>query len=133
MQLKIEDVFDENLRLMTTDTKAWSELLAEDVIVDFPYAPALGWPGRLVGRKAAYNHIATSLVDMPDLTFTNVRKYLTADPNVLWAEVHGSANVPSTGKRYEQDYAVRLTLRNGKVAQYTEYWNPLAMKAYEKD
>lgn len=132
-QSHIEDIFDENLRLMTTDTRAWSELLAEDVVVEFPYASALGWPGRLDGREAAYNHVANSLPMMPDLTFSNVRKYPTTNPNVMWAEVHGSANVPSTGKKYEQDYAVKLTLSNGKVAHYSEYWNPLAMKAYEKD
>jgi hypothetical protein len=49
MQTKIEDIIDESLRLMVTDTKAWSEMLAEDVVVDFPYAPGLGWPG--AGRR----------------------------------------------------------------------------------
>jgi uncharacterized protein len=133
MQSKIEDMLDQHLRLTVIDTEAWAELLAEDVVVDFPYAPSLGWPGRLVGRQALYDHIKTALVDMPDLKFSNVRKYPTADPNVLWAEVHGSANVPSTGKRYEQDYVVKMVVKEGKTASYSEYWNALAMRAYEKD
>lgn len=133
MQSTIENMLDEHLRLMVSDTEAWAQLLAEDVVVDFPYAPSLGWPGRLVGRKALYDHIKTALVDMPDLKFSNIRKFPTADPNVLWAEVHGSAYVPSTGKQYEQDYVVKMIVKDGKTVAYSEYWNPIAMKAYEKD
>ena len=117
---------------MATDPEAWAELLAEDVIVEFPYAPSLGWPGRLEGRAAAYNHIKTSLVDMQNLTFSNVRKYPTTDPNVLWAELHGSAFVPSSGTQYEQDYVAKIVIKDGKVVQYSEYWNPIAMNAFNK-
>ena len=132
MQSTIENLLDEALRLMVPDTKAWSELLAENVIADFPYAPSLGWPGRFVGREAVYERIRTALLDMPDLTFSNVRKYPTTDPNVLWAELHGSARVPSTGKHYEQDYVVKIVAKDGKIAHYCEYFNLLAMSAYEK-
>ncbi|MGY6251771.1 hypothetical protein ACXIUS_30365 [Bosea thiooxidans] len=88
MQSSIENLLDEALRLMVPDTKAWSELLTEDVIVDFPYAPTLGWPGRFVGRQAVYEFVNTALVEMPDLMFSNVRTYPTTDPNVLWAEFY---------------------------------------------
>lgn len=133
MQTKIEDVVEKSLWLMTADTKAWSEMLVEDVVVDFPYAPALGWPGQVNGRQAMYDHIANALKDMPDLTFSNLRTYPTADPEVIWFEVHGSANVPSTGKAYEQDYACKARIRDGKIVSYSEYWNPLAMSAYQQD
>ena len=133
MQSEIERIFDANLALMATNTEAWAELLAEDVIVDFPYAPSLGWPGRLHGRAAAYNHIKTSIPNMQNLTFSNVRKYQTTDPNVLWAELHGSAFAPSTGQRYEQDYVVKVVVKDGKVSHYSEYWNPIAMNALKKD
>lgn len=133
MQSRIEDTVDEALRLMTVDTKTWAEMLAEDVVVDFPYAPGLGWPGQVRGRQAMHDHVANALKNMPDLQFSNLRKYPTADPDVIWFEVHGSANVPSTGKAYEQDYACKLTVKNGKIVHYSEYWNPIAMRAYEKD
>ncbi|MEH2078505.1 MAG: nuclear transport factor 2 family protein [Nostoc sp.] len=123
----IEDILDTHLALMATDTEAWADLLAEDVIVDFPYAPSLGRPGRLEGKSAAYNHIKTALTQMQNLTFSNVRKYPTTDPNVLWAELHGSALIPSTGRHYEQDYVVRLKVKDGKTVYYSEYWNPLAL------
>ncbi len=132
MQSRIENLLDEALRLMVPDTKAWSELLTEDVIVEFPYAHSLGWPGRFVGRQAVYQFVKTALVEMPDLTFSKVWKYPTTDPNVLWAKLHGSARVPSTGKDYEQDYVVKIVMKDGKIAHYCEYFNPLAMSAFEK-
>lgn len=133
MQTKIEDIVEQSLRLMVPDTKAWSEMLAEDVVVDFPYAPGLGWPGQVRGRQAMYAHVATALKNMPDLTFSNLRTYPSADPDVIWFEVHGSANVPSTGKAYEQDYVCKLRVKDGVIVAYSEYWNPTAMRAYEKD
>ncbi len=123
----VEDIFDAHLALMATDTEAWAELLSEDVIVDFPYAPSLGYPDQKRGRTAMYNHIKTALVDMENLTFSNVRKYRTEDPDVIWAELHASAHVPSTGRRYEQDYVGQFKVKNGKIVYYSEYWNPIAL------
>jgi uncharacterized protein len=123
----IEEILDAHLALMATDTEAWAELLTEDVIVDFPYAPSLGYPGQKRGRTALYNHIKTALADMENLTFSNVRKYRTEDPDVIWAELHGSAYVPSTGRRYEQDYVGLFKVKDGKIAYYSEYWNPVAL------
>lgn len=133
MQRKIEEIVETALGLMVPDTKAWSEMLAEDVVVDFPYAPALGLPGQIRGRQAMHDHIANSLKTMPDLVFSNLRTYPTTDPDLIWFEVHGSANVPSTGKAYEQDYVVKLRVKDGMIVSYSEYWNPLALRAYEKD
>lgn len=133
MASEIEDLLDKHLQLMATDVDAWAELLTDDVIVDFPYAHSLGRPPRLEGKAAAYNHIKTSVADMQGLTFSDVRKYPTQDPNLLWAELHAHAYVPSTGKQYDQDYAVKLITRDGKTARYSEYWNPMAMAAFQKD
>ena len=132
MQSEIERILDSSLALMATDTEAWAELLAEDVIVDFPYSPSIGSPGRLQGRTTTYNYIKAALVEMQNLTFSNVRKYPTTDPNVLWAELHGSAFAPSTGKPYEQDYVVKVVIKDGKVSHYSEYANPIAMNAFSQ-
>jgi uncharacterized protein len=126
-QNTVEEILDAHLALLATDTEAWIDLLDEDVIVDFPYAPSLGRPGRLEGKAATYNHVKTALTQMQNLTFTNVRKYPTTDPNVLWAELHGSALIPATGRHYEQDYVVRIQIRDGKIVYYSEYWNPMAL------
>ena len=126
-QNTIEEIFDKHLTLMLTNIEAWSGLLAEKIIVEFPYAAALGAPQRLEGKSAVFNHIKAALARMPNLTFTNVRKYPTLNPNLLWAEFHGEAIIATTGLLYQQDYVAQMQIEDGKVIHYREYWNPAAV------
>ncbi len=124
-QKTIEEIFDATLAFIGTNAEAWSDLLAEDAIMESPYA-AVGMPQRLEGKPAVYNHVKEGMTQMSNLTFTNVRKYPTPDPNVMWAEYHGEAIVPATGRRYQQDYVTRLEIRNGKIVNFGNYFNPNA-------
>jgi uncharacterized protein len=123
-QLSISEIFDAHLALIGTNIPAWADLLAEEAIVEFPYAAALGASTRFEGKSAIYNRIAESVAQMQNLMFTNVRKYPTTNPNLLWAEVHGSAVITTTGQDYQQDYVMRMEIHAGKIICYCEYWNP---------
>lgn len=118
-----------HLALLTTDIEAWAELLAEDSVVEFPYAAALHAPTRVEGKEAIYKYVKAAIAPMQNLTFTNIRKYPTTDPNVIWAEMHGEALITTTGHHYQQEYVVRLEARNGKLIHYSEYFNPTAVMA----
>lgn len=128
-QKTIEEILDAHLALISTNTEAWAELLAENIIVEFPYAAALSKPPRLEGKAAVYNYVKAAIAPMQNLTFINVRKYPTTDPHVIWAEVHGEAIITTTGCRYQQDYVVRMESKDSKVVYYREYWNPVAVIA----
>ena len=123
----IAEVFTAHLALIGTDVEAWSDLLAEDAIVEFPYASALGSQGRLEGKVAIYNYMKNAVTQMQNWVFTDVREYQTLIPNVLFAEFHGEAVFVATGQPYQQDYVVRLETNNGKIIHYREYWNPVAI------
>jgi uncharacterized protein len=125
-QNAIAQIFATHLALIGTDIQAWSDLLAEDAIVEFPYA-ALGIPDRFEGKPAIYDYMKTAVENMQNWIFTNVREYYTSDPNVLMAEFHGEAIFAATGHSYQQDYVVRLEIRDGKIIHYREYWNPVPM------
>ena len=120
-------VFAAHLALIGTDVQAWSNLLAEDAIVEFPYASALGSQGRLEGKSAIYNYMKNAVTQLQNWVFTDVREYQTLMPNVLFAEFHGEAVFAATGQPYQQDYVVRLETNNGKIIHYREYWNPVAI------
>lgn len=120
-------VFAIHLALIATDIQAWANLLAEDAIVEFPYASALGSPERLEGKLAIYNYMKNAIAQMQNLTFTNIRTYQTTDPDVLFAEFHGEAMMIATGRHYQQDYVMRFKARAGKIFHYREYWNPSAV------
>ncbi len=120
----IAKIFDAHLAMISNNVKAWADLLAEDAIVEFPYASALGAPQRLEGKEAIYNHVQAAISQMQNLTFTNVRKYITLNPNVLLAEVHGEAIISTTCRHYQQDYVMRMETKDGLIVHYREYWNP---------
>jgi uncharacterized protein len=126
-QNPIAQVFAAHLALIGTDVQAWSDLLAEDAIVEFPYASALGSPSRLEGKLAIYNYMRNAVAQLQKWVFTDVREYQTLTPNVLLAEFHGEAVFVATGQPYQQDYVVRLETKNGKIIHYREYWNPVAI------
>ncbi|MDI1480206.1 nuclear transport factor 2 family protein [Polyangium sp. y55x31] len=121
---------DEHLALISKDIQRWLELFADDAVVEFPYAPA-GFPARLEGKAAIDAYFRPTPQTFAGLTFSNVRRYVTTDPDVVLAEVHGTAFIPTTGKRYEQDYLMVLRTKEGKIVHYREYWNVgLALEAF---
>ncbi|WP_426756771.1 nuclear transport factor 2 family protein [Myxococcus sp. Y35] len=124
-------LMDAHLALIGTDIERWLGLFAEDAVVEFPYAPSLGAPERLVGREAIRGYFAETPKHFLGLVFSNVRRYLTTDPDVAIAEVHGSATIALTGKPYEQDYILVLKSREGRIVHYREYWDPiLGLRAF---
>jgi uncharacterized protein len=121
--LSATQIFTTFLSLMVKDAQALVDLYAEDAVVEFPYA--FDTPRRLEGKKAIYNYFKDTLAQMQNLRFTNIQVYPTIDPNVLWAEVQGEAIIAATGLPYQQEYAMRLEVRNGQIVYYREYWNPM--------
>jgi ketosteroid isomerase-like protein len=124
-QYTTAQVFAAHLELIGKDIQAWADLLAEDAVVEFPYASALGLPERLEGKPAIYNYMKNMIAQMQNWIFTNVREYQTSTPNVLFAEFHGEAVFVATGRHYQQDYVMRLETKDGKIIHYREYWNPV--------
>ena len=126
-----EKIADDYLALISTNIEAWSNLLADEAIMELPYAAALGVPPRLEGKSAIYNYLKPAIALMPNITFTNVCKYPTIDPNLLWLEVHGEAIILATGHHYRQDFAIRIQVEEGKIVHIREYTNPIAsMEAF---
>nr|WP_242589682.1 nuclear transport factor 2 family protein [Corallococcus macrosporus] len=117
---------DAHLALIATYVERWLALFADDAVVEFPYAPSLGTPSRLEGIGAIRAYFAPITQHFQGLTFTNVRRYPGADGQTGWLEVHGTATLQPGNIPYAQDYVMRMQVRDGRIAHYREYWNPLA-------
>ncbi|AUX45423.1 phenazine biosynthesis protein [Sorangium cellulosum] len=122
--LDAAQALDAHLDLIGRDAERWLDLFADDATVEFPYATALGVPGRFEGKPAIRRYFEGMLERFRDLSLRDVRRYPTTDPDVALAEVHGSAIILPAGKRYEQDYVMVVATRDGKIVRYREYWNP---------
>lgn len=119
-------LMDAHLTLIATDVERWLTLLAEDAVVEFPYARSLGGPSRLEGIDAIRAYFAPITKHFQGLTFTNVQRYPSVDSTTGWLEVHGTATLQPGNIPYEQDYVMRVQVREGRIVHYREYWNPLA-------
>ena len=124
-------VLDDHLAFIASDTERWLALFADDAVVEFPYATALGVTGRMEGKAAIRSYFVEALTNFDGLTLSRVTRHLLQDLDTVVAEVHGSARLTATGRPYEQDYVMVLRTRAGKIVHYREYWNPTpALKAF---
>jgi len=114
---------------LAKDMKGWSELCAEDVVAEFPFAPE-GSQSRFEGRAALYAYLKDYPGFIDVKAIPTLKVYGTDDPNVAIAEWSASGVVIGNGNAYEMSYATFVTFRDGLIANYREYWNPQAfMKA----
>ncbi|MEU3144657.1 MULTISPECIES: nuclear transport factor 2 family protein [unclassified Streptomyces] len=113
--------------LLAHDMAAFTALYADDAVMEFPFAPP-GRPQRLDGRAAveAYLDGCTDMVDIQRVHDVTVHE--TADPEVIVAEMAASGRVVATGAPYTARYVAVLTVVDGRIRHYRDYWNPLMLQ-----
>ncbi|WP_394613547.1 nuclear transport factor 2 family protein [Lentzea sp. JNUCC 0626] len=108
--------------LLDKDMIGFAGLWAEDGVMEFPFAPP-GWPARLEGRAAIEDYLR----DYPKML--DIRSFpkqvVHETPDVLVAEFDAEGVVVATGKPYRASYIAVITLRDGEILNYRDYWNPL--------
>lgn len=122
-------IFNKLLKAFNQSANNVVALFHQEATIEFPYAPSLGTASKL-SLHEYLNYLEGGLPTIPDINFENMRVY-AVNKNAYWAEVHGSVQIPSTGKFYQQDYVMYFTLKGDKIDFYREYWDPIAaMKAF---
>lgn len=113
---------------LAKDIKGWAELCDENVVVEFPFAPDVA-TRKLVGRAAIYEYLKNypSVIDVQRTPTLKINS--TDDPNMAIAEWSVSGRVISNGNPYEMSYATFVTVKNGLIVNYREYWDPMAFMA----
>ena len=120
------DVFSKLARVgvQTGDIGALVDLCADDVVFEFPFAPP-GRPTRVEGKPALGDYLRALSGRVRIEGVRNVEVHETVKPDVAIIEMTMTGSVTATGAPYEQSYVVVLTVRNGLIARYRDYWNPL--------
>jgi ketosteroid isomerase-like protein len=112
----------------------WESLIADDIIWELPFAPALGHPGRLEGRQAVEKHINWFRGAVENFRFSDIRVYPLADPNGAVGEVRAEGRIRASGREYRQEYVFFLRAVGGKIAFLREYFDPTrAAKAMDRE
>ena len=102
----------------------WEALIADDIVWELPFAPALGHPARLEGREAVEKHANWFRGAVENFRFSDVRVYPLADPDGAAAEVRAEGRIIATGREYRQEYVFFLRAAGGKIAFLREYFDP---------
>lgn len=108
---------------LTTDLEM-ADLFTQDVVFEFPYAPE-GLPRRLDGMAALADHL-TRLAPMLKMRAFTLHAVHPSDDTVI-VEFSCDGSGVSTGLPYNQDYISVVTLRDGRISRYRDYWNPLVV------
>ena len=108
---------------LAKDMRGWAKLCHGNVVAEFPFAPK-GSPARIEGRAALYDYLKgyPHFIDVHTLPTRHV--YPTADLNTAIAEWSVAGRVIANGNPYEMSYATFVTVSDGLIVNYREYWNP---------
>lgn len=120
------DVVDRAMDLLLAhDMAGFAGLWAVDGTVEFPFAPD-GYPQRLDGRAAVAEYLRdfTDHIDLHAITSRTVHQ--TLDPGVVVVEFEVDGTAVRTGRPYRMRYISVITVREGEILGYRDYWSPLA-------
>ncbi|WP_211222530.1 nuclear transport factor 2 family protein [Actinokineospora enzanensis] len=120
----------ERMQRRWIDGEPIGDLLAEDVVVEMPFAPA-GRARRIEGRAAFVEFAAAGRAALPFSIeeSRDVVVHRTADPDVIIVEYELVARLHRDGRRASAPFIGVLTTRDGLVVHWREYQNPMAMAA----
>ena len=126
------DLLQRHLQTLVGDPEQWQTLIADDIVWELAYAPALGHPPRLSGRVEVMRHVDWFLGAVENFRFFDLRLYAFADPQGAAAEVKAEGLIKPTGRIYRQDYVLFLRAAGGKIVFLREYFDPVrAAKALD--
>ena len=118
------DLLKRHFETLVDDNAQWQTLIADDILWELAYAPAIGHPARLTGREEVVRHITWFLGAVENFRFFDLRVYAFADPEAAVAEVRAEALIKPTGRIYRQEYVLFLRAKSGKIAFLREYFDP---------
>lgn len=125
------EVFEHTTRRwLAGDLTPDTGLLAEDVVIEWPFAPP-GRPARIEGRTEflAFSEPQRAAFPARFDELRNVVLHDTADSEVIVAEYELAGTITATGARAAAAFITVLRVREGKIVQWREYQNTAAMAA----
>ena len=109
-----EDLLHRHLETPVADNARWQTMLADDVVWELPFAPALGHPARVSGRAEVVQFAAWFVGAVENFRFF-VRVRAFADPEPAVAEVKGEGRIKATGRSRPRAHTASCGWRFGSV------------------
>jgi len=119
------DLLQKHIKTLVDDNAQWQTLIADEILWELAYAPALGHPARLSGREEVVRHATWFVGAVQNFRFFEIRVSPLTDPEGAVAEVKGEGLIKATQRIYQQDYVVFLRAKDGKIVFLREYFDPV--------
>jgi len=118
------DLLQRHIKTLVDDNAQWQTLIADDILWELAYAPAIGHPARLSGRAEVVRHVTWFLAAVENFRFLDPQVHAFADPEAAVAQVRAEGLIKPTKRVYRQEYVVFLRAAGGKIAFIREYFDP---------
>ena len=118
------DLLERHIQTLVGDPAEWQTLIADDIVWELAYAPAIGHPARLTGRAEVVRHVTWFLGAVENFRFIEPTVHACVDPDVAVAQVKAEALIKPTGRVYRQEYVIFLRSAGGRIAHMREYFDP---------
>ncbi|MFI6082964.1 nuclear transport factor 2 family protein [Streptomyces sp. NPDC051217] len=122
------DVYRQGLRLLLDkNIPGWVDLWDTGGVLEFPFAPD-GWPKRLDGKAAIGDYMRgyPDHIDVHDFPDVEIHQSTVAETVVV--EMRGVGRLVETDKPFDMNYIAVVTVKDGLITHYRDYWNPLAVQ-----
>ncbi|WP_028938555.1 nuclear transport factor 2 family protein [Pseudonocardia spinosispora] len=112
--------------LLAKDMAGFVELWEPDGVMEFPFA-APGFPTRLVGHAQLHDYLDDYPQHVDLHAIVDLEVHQSVDPSVVIVEFGAEGLVVPSGRPYRLRYIAVLTIRDGRIARYRDYWSPRAV------
>ena len=103
--------------------EAWVGKVAQDIVIRLPFAPP-GVAEEVRGFDAAREEMSAVWKTKQRFDWHDVVIRRTEDPELLVTTARSDALLVS-GRKYANNYIMLTRIRDGKVVEHSEYFNPL--------
>ena len=100
------------------------DFFAPDAVLEYPFAPP-GLETTFTGKEAIIANFLRVRQYLALESFSDANAIESRDPNTVVLEANGTGRSLVTKERYDQRYISVITVRDGLIVLYRDYWNPL--------
>ncbi len=127
---QVELVDDFLNRLVSAEIDAITDILTEDVVFEFPFAPP-GQPNKIEGRTAIADYFGKTFPKKRIKAVTKCDTHELADPAHVFQEFECELVDVETGAEHSNNYCALYRIKDGKIALFREYYNSVVRSEKE--
>jgi hypothetical protein len=94
------ELLQRHIQTLVDDHQQWQTLIADNILWELAYAPAIGHPAKLSGRDEMLHHVRWFLGAVENFRFIDPKVYAFTDPQAAVAQVKAEALIKPTGAAF---------------------------------